>query len=68
MQTKKAVHLLVMSQKDGVVQTLLERKIPLITIKSVSMSTMRDDWLVNLLCILPDYKLIIDLGVECWQR
>jgi myosin-1 len=35
------------SQKDGIVSTTLERKIPLVTIKSISMSTMRDDWLVS---------------------
>ena len=33
--------------KDGQIQNLLERKIPLITIKSISMSNLRDDWLVG---------------------
>jgi myosin I len=35
----------VVNTKDGVVQTVLERKIPLVTIKSISMSNMRDDWM-----------------------
>ncbi|KAH7930925.1 hypothetical protein BV22DRAFT_1115754 [Leucogyrophana mollusca] len=43
--TTKAVHFVVVSVKDGVTQTSLERKIPLITIKSISMSTLRDDWI-----------------------
>ncbi|KAG0700660.1 P-loop containing nucleoside triphosphate hydrolase protein [Suillus ampliporus] len=43
--TAKAVYIAVTSRKDGQIQTSLERKIPLITIKSISMSTLRDDWL-----------------------
>jgi hypothetical protein len=46
-QTNKAVHIAVTAQKDGVVSTTMERKIPLVTIKSISMSTMRDDWMVS---------------------
>ncbi|KAH7886055.1 P-loop containing nucleoside triphosphate hydrolase protein [Phlebopus sp. FC_14] len=43
--TGKAVYLAMTTQKDGQVHTLLERKIPLITIKSIAMSNLRDDWL-----------------------
>ncbi|KAF4611758.1 hypothetical protein D9613_004241 [Agrocybe pediades] len=41
--TEKAVHIVVNSKEGGL---MLERKIPLITIKSVAMSNLRDDWLV----------------------
>lgn len=34
-----------MITKEGGSLPLLERKIPLVTIKSISMSNMRDDWL-----------------------
>ncbi|KAI0778983.1 P-loop containing nucleoside triphosphate hydrolase protein [Trametes elegans] len=44
--TDKALHIAVTTAKDGLTQTTLERKIPLITIKSIAMSTYRDDWLV----------------------
>ncbi|KAJ3502138.1 hypothetical protein NLJ89_g9019 [Agrocybe chaxingu] len=43
--TAKAVHILVTTAKDGYTQTTLERKIPLVTIKSLSLSNLRDDWL-----------------------
>ncbi|KAF8272860.1 microfilament motor [Lactarius quietus] len=44
--TAKAVHIIVIvSAKDGSNQTILERKIPLITIKSIAMSNLRDDWM-----------------------
>ncbi|KAJ7293040.1 P-loop containing nucleoside triphosphate hydrolase protein [Mycena rebaudengoi] len=43
--TKKAVHIVVTQNKDGRTQTLLERKIPLVTIKSIGLSTLRDDWM-----------------------
>ncbi|KAG1754947.1 P-loop containing nucleoside triphosphate hydrolase protein [Suillus paluster] len=43
--TAKAVYIAVTSNKDGQIHTSLERKIPLITIKSISMSNLRDDWL-----------------------
>ncbi|KAF9225527.1 myosin class I heavy chain [Gyrodon lividus] len=44
--TNKAVHLAMMTQNNGQNRTSLERKIPIITIKSISMSNLRDDWLV----------------------
>ncbi|KAJ7170185.1 P-loop containing nucleoside triphosphate hydrolase protein [Mycena filopes] len=43
--TKKAVHIVVTLAKDGHNQTVLERKIPLVTIKSIGMSSLRDDWM-----------------------
>lgn len=43
-QTHKAVHIVVQTAKEG---TLLERKIPLVTIKSIGMSMLRDDWMVG---------------------
>ncbi|KAI6012422.1 P-loop containing nucleoside triphosphate hydrolase protein [Pisolithus orientalis] len=44
--TNKAVHVVVSTEKDGQAHFALERKIPLITIKSISMSNLRDDWMV----------------------
>ncbi len=46
-QTEKAVYIVVSMEKDGRINTLLERKIPLITVRSVAMSNLRDDWLVR---------------------
>lgn len=43
--TKKAVHIVIATSKDGVPQMSLERKIPLATIKTIGMSTLRDDWM-----------------------
>lgn len=45
MQTEKAVHIVIVNSKDGGLETVLERKIPLVTIKSISMSNLRDDWM-----------------------
>ncbi|KDQ63241.1 hypothetical protein JAAARDRAFT_53467 [Jaapia argillacea MUCL 33604] len=42
--TQKAVYIVVTTSKDGHIQQSLERKIPLITIKSIAMSNLRDDW------------------------
>jgi hypothetical protein len=33
--------------KDRNIQLLLERKIALVTIKAISMSNLRDDWVVR---------------------
>ncbi|KAN0100376.1 P-loop containing nucleoside triphosphate hydrolase protein [Tylopilus felleus] len=44
--TNKAVYIAVTTKNNGQIHTSLERKIPLITIKSISMSNLRDDWLV----------------------
>ncbi|TBU29834.1 P-loop containing nucleoside triphosphate hydrolase protein [Dichomitus squalens] len=44
--TDKAFYIAVTTAKDGQTVTTLERKINLVTIKSVSMSILRDDWLV----------------------
>ncbi|KAH9175500.1 P-loop containing nucleoside triphosphate hydrolase protein [Lactarius sanguifluus] len=44
----KAVHIIVtIITKDGSKQTILERKIPLVTIKSIAMSSLRDDWMLG---------------------
>lgn len=47
-KTGKAAHIVVTTaMKDGSTQRILERKIPLITIKSMAMSSLRDDWIVS---------------------
>ncbi|KAJ3837340.1 P-loop containing nucleoside triphosphate hydrolase protein [Lentinula raphanica] len=43
--TKKAVHIAITTARDGSLVTTLERKIPLVTIKSISMTNLRDDWM-----------------------
>ncbi|GHJ90026.1 hypothetical protein NliqN6_6428 [Naganishia liquefaciens] len=43
--TEKGVHIVVSTMKDGRLSTMLERKIPLVSIRSVSLSNMRDDWM-----------------------
>ncbi|PFH52252.1 hypothetical protein AMATHDRAFT_2258 [Amanita thiersii Skay4041] len=44
--TQKAVYLAMATAKDGQIQILLERKLPLVTIKSIGMSNLKDDWMV----------------------
>jgi myosin I len=44
--TKKAVHIVIATAKEGQPVIALERKIPLVTIKSISMTNLRDDWMV----------------------
>jgi myosin I len=54
-QTQKAVYIAVTNaSKDGGTITTLDRKIPLITIKSIAMSNLRDDWLVGCLIRFKD--------------
>lgn len=43
--TGKAVHIIETSQKDGRISITLDRKIPLVTIKSIGLSSLRDDWM-----------------------
>ncbi|KAJ4485765.1 P-loop containing nucleoside triphosphate hydrolase protein [Lentinula aciculospora] len=43
--TKKAVHIAITTAKEGLLTTALERKMPLVTIKSISMTNLRDDWM-----------------------
>ncbi|KAJ3549900.1 hypothetical protein NM688_g5132 [Phlebia brevispora] len=43
--TAKTVYILVTTVKDGRVNTSVERKIGLSSIKSIAMSSMRDDWM-----------------------
>ena len=45
-QTGTAVYILVTTARDGRSVTSLDRKIPLVTIKALSMSNLRDDWMV----------------------
>ena len=47
LQTEKALHIAVMNSQGGQNVLTLERKINLVTIKSVSMSNLRDDWFVS---------------------
>jgi hypothetical protein len=64
-QTEKAVHIIInISAKDGSTQIILERKIPLVTIKSIAMSNLRDDWLVS--SAVMSYRLVLthQLGSE----
>lgn len=44
--TDKAFYIVVTMSKDGQVTTTLERKIPLVTIKGISMTNLRDDFFV----------------------
>ncbi|ORY26132.1 P-loop containing nucleoside triphosphate hydrolase protein [Naematelia encephala] len=44
--TEKAVYIVVTTSKDGRVSTSLERKIPLVTIRGISLSNLRDDFIV----------------------
>jgi len=46
-QSSKAVNILVMNQTDGRIQMALERKIALVTIRSIAMTNLRDDWMVR---------------------
>ena len=48
LQTGTAVYILITTAKDGRSVTSLERKISLVTIKALSMSNLRDDWMVDL--------------------
>lgn len=43
--TDKAVYILISQAVQNQVQTTLERKIPLVTIRSVGLSNLRDDWM-----------------------
>ncbi|KAG6907267.1 class II myosin [Tephrocybe rancida] len=43
--TNKAVHILITTNKDGRNQTVVERKIPLVSIRSIGLSSLRDDFM-----------------------
>jgi myosin-1 len=61
-KTGKAVYIIVNAQtKDGATQIALERKVPLITIKSIAMSNLRDDWMVSAKIEL--YQLVFTHGL-----
>ncbi|KAG8942584.1 class II myosin, partial [Tulasnella sp. 408] len=44
--TEKAVHIVITTVHNGATQMALERKIPLVTIKSIALSNLRDDWVI----------------------
>lgn len=44
--TEKAAHIVITTVHNGATQMALERKIPLVTIKSIAMSNLRDDWVI----------------------
>jgi myosin-1 len=41
------MHIVVSTMKDGRLSTVLERKIQLVTIRGLSLSNLRDDWMVR---------------------
>ncbi|KZT30781.1 hypothetical protein NEOLEDRAFT_1186966 [Neolentinus lepideus HHB14362 ss-1] len=43
--TAKSVYIVALSEKNGVTSMAVERSIALVTIKSISMSNLRDDWM-----------------------
>ncbi|KZT08699.1 uncharacterized protein LAESUDRAFT_49979 [Laetiporus sulphureus 93-53] len=43
--TQKALHIIVAHAREGQLFYTLERKIPLVTIKNIAMSNLRDDWM-----------------------
>ncbi|KAG6813218.1 class II myosin [Tricholoma furcatifolium] len=43
--TNKAVHILITTNNNGVTQTVVERKIPLVSIRSIGLSNLRDDFM-----------------------
>ncbi|KAG6865778.1 class II myosin [Blastosporella zonata] len=43
--TNKAFHILITTSTDGHTRTVLERKIPLVSIRSIGMSNLRDDFM-----------------------
>ena len=68
-QTAKAVHIVITTEKDGRKVTNLERKIPLVTIRSIAMSNLRDDWMVGYFMtfgtILTVFKVF---ELQCFRR
>lgn len=46
-QTAKAVYIVVATLHQGQTVLTVDRKLPLITIKTIAMSTLRDDWFVR---------------------
>lgn len=43
--TNSAAYFLISSAKDGRISTTIDRKVPLVTIRSVGLSNLRDDWI-----------------------
>lgn len=50
---------------NGQIHTSLERKIPLITIKSISLSNLRDDWLVSIFLTCHNLSHYFDQVLNC---
>ena len=46
-QTDKNLHILAANSRDGNLTLVHERKIPIVTIKGISMTNLRDDWFVS---------------------
>lgn len=46
MQSDKAVYFVISAARDGQVTTSLERKIPISTIRAISMTNLQDDFVV----------------------
>lgn len=70
-QTEKNVHILAANNKDGTVAIVQERKIPIVTIKSIAMSNLRDDWFVSFICTaasLQSYSSVDRIGSEPWPN
>lgn len=61
-QTDKAVYLVMTNNKDGKPVTHLDRKINLESIEGISMTNLRDDWMVCYLLILYFRSITRKLG------
>ena len=67
MQTAKTFYILVTTAKDGHVSTVVERRIPLSSIKSLAMSNMRDDWMVGIVINQLSAVLTYCIGDKPWS-
>lgn len=66
-QTDKAVYFVVSTSKDGRVSTTLERKIPIVTIRAISLTNLQDDFVVCL-ALIPSHgkdQLLKCVGTQC---
>lgn len=67
LQTAKALYILVTNSTNGVTETVVDRKIALVTIKSISMTNLRDDWMVNMLPLMtPKLGSFFTPGIQPW--
>lgn len=67
--TDKGMHFVVSTMKDGRLSTVLERKIQLVTIRGLSLSNLRDDWMaVNVTpCEEGDPIIVVPFKTELIQ-